>query len=67
MLTDLGVDLNHHQPLTIRKLKNIKYINPNVAVVQRINECDERKNENINAFYLDASTVADHVVFVSSG
>ena len=53
---------NHKE---IEKYK--KYINPNVAVVQRINECDERKNtENINAFYLDASTVADHVVFVSS-
>jgi hypothetical protein len=44
-----------------------KLVNPNVAVVQRINECDERKNtENINQFYLDASKVADHVVFVSS-
>ncbi len=53
---------NHKE---IEKYK--KYINPNVAVVQRINECDERKNtENINDFYLDASTVADHVVFVSS-
>tara|TARA_B100000902_G_scaffold59643_1_gene66766 strand:- start:49657 stop:50754 length:1098 start_codon:yes stop_codon:yes gene_type:complete len=44
-----------------------KFINPNVAVVQRINECDERKNtENINSFYLSASKVADKVVFVSS-
>ena len=30
-----------------------KYVNPNVSVVQRINECDERKNtENINNFIL---------------
>ena len=43
-----------------------KYINPNVAVVQRINECDERKNtNNINNFYLHASECADKVVFVS--
>ena len=43
-----------------------KYINPNVAVVQRINECDERKNtNNINNFYLEASECADKVVFVS--
>ena len=43
-----------------------KYINPNAAVVQRINECDERKNtNNINNFYLDASECADKVVFVS--
>tara|TARA_B100000925_G_scaffold50842_1_gene33109 strand:- start:217 stop:1317 length:1101 start_codon:yes stop_codon:yes gene_type:complete len=48
-------------------LKYKKYINPNSIVVQRINECDERKNtKNINQFYLDASNVADHVVFVSS-
>lgn len=46
--------------------KYIKYINPNTTVIQRINECDERKNtQNINKFYLDASNVADHVVFVS--
>lgn len=44
-----------------------KYINPRVRVVQRINECDERKGTNfINKFYLDASSCADHVVFVSS-
>jgi len=44
-----------------------KYVNPNVVVVQRINECDERKGtQNINNFYLNASNVADHVVFVSS-
>ena len=43
-----------------------KYINPNAAVVQRINECDERKNtNNINNFYLEASECADKVVFVS--
>ena len=53
--------LNH---LEINKYK--KYVNPNVVVVQRINECDERKNtKNINSFYLEASKVADHVVFVS--
>ena len=44
-----------------------KYVNPNVAIVQRINECDERKGtSNINKFYLDASKVSDHVVFVST-
>ena len=51
--------------IEIEKYK--KYVNPNVTVVQRINECDERKNtKNINKFYLDASESADHVVFVSS-
>lgn len=44
-----------------------KYINSNVAVVQRINECDERKNtEGTNKIYLEASDTADHVIFVSS-
>ena len=51
--------------IEIEKYKEL--VNPNVAVVQRINECDERKNtDNINNFYLNASNVADHVVFVSS-
>jgi glycosyltransferase involved in cell wall biosynthesis len=42
-------------------------INPNVSVVQRINECDERKNtDNINQLYLEASNISDRVIFVSS-
>ena len=44
-----------------------EHVNRNVKVIQRINECDERKDtENINEFYLEASNSADHVVFVSS-
>ena len=44
-----------------------QFINPGVSVVQRINECDERKNtSNINSFYLEASECADMVVFVSN-
>jgi len=51
--------------IEIEKYK--QFVNPNVSVVQRINECDERKNtSNINNFYLKASLVVDHVVFVSS-
>lgn len=47
--------------------KYIKFVNNNVAVVQRINECDERKNTDfINQFYLQSTKVADKVVFVSS-
>ncbi len=45
----------------------LKYINPNSVVIQRINECDERKGtKNINTFYKNASEVADHIVFVSN-
>ena len=50
--------------LDIQKYK--KYINPEVSVVQRINECDERKNTTgTNQIYLEASNVADRVIFVS--
>lgn len=42
-------------------------VNKDVVVVQRINECDERKGtNNINELYLSASNSADHVIFVSS-
>ena len=38
----------NHKEINLYK----KFINPNVSVVQRINECDERKNtKNINNFY----------------
>ena len=48
-------------------VKYKKYVNPNVVVIQRINECDERKGTDyINNFYLTASNCADHVIFVSS-
>ena len=51
--------------IDILKYKNL--VNPNVSVVQRVNECDERKNtNNINQLYLEASNVSDHVIFVSS-
>lgn len=40
--------------------------NKNVKVVQRINECDERKGtKKINKLYLKSSSVSDHIVFVS--
>jgi hypothetical protein len=49
----------------IKKYK--KKVNPNVTVIQRINECDERKGTNfINKFYLEASDCADHIIFVSN-
>jgi len=48
-------------------IKYKKFVNPNVTVIQRINECDERKGTDfINEFYLQASECADHVIFVSN-
>ena len=47
-------------------IKYKKKSNKKVKVVQRINECDERKNtKKINNLYNKSSEVADHVVFVS--
>jgi len=54
---------------TITKNKIDKYLRnkTKTVVVQRINECDERKNtKGVNKKYINASKVADHVVFVSS-
>tara|TARA_X000000368_G_scaffold415823_1_gene408361 strand:- start:52 stop:1161 length:1110 start_codon:yes stop_codon:yes gene_type:complete len=50
--------------------KDIKYfqklVNPNVKVVHRVNECDQRKDTfGVNEYYLLANKVADHTVFVS--
>jgi len=60
--TQSSSTFNH---LDIAKYK--KNVNPNVLVIQRINECDERKGTNgINNLYLEASRFADHIIFVSS-
>jgi len=43
-----------------------KYMNPNAVVVQRINECDERKmTKGVNELYLKSSKVSNHIIFVS--
>ena len=44
-----------------------KFINNDVKVVHRINECDERKNTiGQNEFFIDANSCADTTVFVSN-
>ena len=42
-----------------------EFINPGVAVVQRINECDERKNTTTLIIFILKQANADKVVFVS--
>ena len=43
-----------------------KFINKNVKIIHRINECDERKNTNyVNKRISKINKVADHTVFVS--
>tara|TARA_Y100000389_G_scaffold152311_1_gene152256 strand:+ start:1367 stop:2404 length:1038 start_codon:yes stop_codon:yes gene_type:complete len=50
------------------EIKNYKkYINPNVKVIHRINECDERKNTNfVNDEIMKCNEIADSTVFVSN-
>lgn len=48
-------------------LRYLARINPHAVVVQRINECDERKNTKTMNFYLrTANYAADHTIFVGS-
>ena len=48
----------------IKKYK--RHINKNVKVIQRINECDERKNTNyVNKYIIEANKIADQTIFVS--
>ena len=43
-----------------------KFINPNVKIIHRINECDERKNtKTVNKEILYCNSIADSTVFVS--
>lgn len=45
----------------------INKVNEETIVVNRINECDERKNtKGLNNFLINSSLVSDHTVFISS-
>lgn len=47
--------------------KYLFLINPNALVVHRVNECDERKGtQGVNKRILQANSLADHTIFVSS-
>lgn len=47
--------------------KYLLFVNKNVIVVHRINECDERKNtKHMNFLLRTANYFADHTVFISS-
>ena len=48
-------------------LKYRQFVNQDVIVVHRINECDERKKTNfVNRYLIEANKSADSTVFVSS-
>ena len=48
-------------------IKNyILEINKDVIVINRINECDERKNsKGLNKFLISSSQISDHTIFIS--
>ena len=52
---------------SFKDIKNYKkFINPNVKIIHRINECDERKNtKNVNKEIIQSNSIADSTVFVS--
>ena len=48
-------------------LKYQHFVNNEVVVLHRINECDERKNTNyVNSYLIEANEVADATIFVST-
>ena len=56
-----GATFNHNDIARYKRL-----VKSNVVVVQRINECDQRKDtKGVNEFYLKSNSIADHTVFVS--
>ena len=67
LLTDPRKD-SQSSSFTHKDIKHyLKYINNNALVIQRINECDERKlTKGLNDFYMKANEIADHTVFVST-
>ena len=51
---------------SINEAVQIKNFNPKVKIIQRINECDARKNtEHMDPLLLQCSQLIDHTVFVS--
>ena len=53
---------------SFKDIKNYKrFINPNVKIIHRINECDERKNTKyVNEEILNCNSIANTTVFVSN-
>tara|TARA_X000000950_G_scaffold183047_1_gene221780 strand:- start:6985 stop:7956 length:972 start_codon:yes stop_codon:yes gene_type:complete len=67
LFTDPRTTLGSTSSVKKRQIKNYLKKNKNTVVVQRINECDERKNtRGVNRKYIKASLIADHIVFVSN-
>lgn len=60
------IESEHSNFNHIEILKYLKYKNQAAIVVQRFNECDERKNtKNVNKRLIEASKCSDYKVFVS--
>ena len=61
--------LKHSESATFDHLDALyysKFINPNAIIIQRVNECDERKNtNNVNSQIIYANQFVDFTVYVS--
>ncbi len=67
LMTDPRTSLKSVSFGPVEIMKYIRNVNPNVIVVHRTNECDERKGtKTTNKQLALANTVADHTVFISS-
>lgn len=53
--------------ISINEALNYKKINPGVKIIQRINDCDARKNtSNVDAMLIECSKYIDATIFVSN-
>jgi len=54
------------KPYSLRELVEYKKMHPDTVIIQRINECDQRKNTDfIDELLKNANAIADHTVFIS--
>lgn len=75
-LNDDDIDaILHIAPFPFQEINAYTYIDayryklahPQTKIIERVNECDERKNTHfMNWFLIDASQYVDHIVFIAS-
>jgi len=67
LLTNPLIDSEHSTFSHLDIIYYQKFVNPNSISIQRINECDERKNtKNVNKQIIKSNSEMDYTIFVSS-
>ena len=67
LLTNPLIDSEHSTFNHLDIIYYQKFVNPNSISIQRINECDERKNtKNVNKQIIKSNSEMDYTIFVSS-